>query len=113
MRAGLTLLTSVTGWVKARSRASVRQSSKLPSTSRSRAPCTSAWASLPNAILPVGTSTAHVSPPRAAYAAALALVFPVLAQMTARLPSCMAQLIAMVMPRSLNDPVGLAPSTLR
>ena len=66
IRAGFTLLTRVTGWVKARSRARVRQSSKLPSTSRRRAPCTSAWASLPRAIFPVGTRTAQVSPPRAA-----------------------------------------------
>ena len=53
-----------------------------------------------------------MSEPLAAYAAALALVLPVLAQMTARLPASTALLIAIVMPRSLNDPVGLAPSTL-
>jgi hypothetical protein len=40
-------------------------------------------------------------------------VLPVEAQMTACDPSSSALLIAMVMPRSLNDPVGLAPSTLR
>ena len=33
--------------------------------------------------------------------------------MTAFEPSSTALLIAIVMPRSLNDPVGLAPSTLR
>ncbi|CAB4603467.1 unannotated protein [freshwater metagenome] len=46
-----------------------------------------------------------------AYAAALALVFPVDAQITALAPSSAALEIAIVMPRSLKDPVGLAPST--
>ena len=43
--------------------------------------------------------------------AALALVFPVEAQITAFAPSSAALEIAIVIPRSLNDPVGLAPST--
>ena len=47
-----------------------------------------------------------------AYAAAEALVLPVDAQMTALAPSSAALDIAIVMPRSLNEPVGLAPSTL-
>src|SRR3712207_7544751 len=51
-------------------------------TCNSLAPCTRAWASLPVAIFPCGTSTAQTSPARAAYAAALALVLPVEAQMT-------------------------------
>src|SRR3954452_13724923 len=93
--------------------ASARQSSKLPDTWSSRAPCTSAWASLPSAILPVGTSTAQVSPARAAYAAADADVFPVDAQMIALLPASTAFDTAIVMPRSLNEPVGFAPSTFR
>ena len=46
-------------------------------------------------------------------AAALALVLPVDAQMTARAPAPTAMLSATVMPRSLNEPVGLPPSTLR
>src|SRR6266478_1939178 len=58
-------------------------------------------------------STAQVSPARDAYAAALADVLPVDAQTTAFAPSSTALEIAMVMPRSLNEPVGLAPSTLR
>src|ERR687889_554709 len=90
----------------------VRQSTKPPSTCSSVAPCTSAWASLPSAILPAGTSTAQVSPARTAYAAADALVLPVLAQMTAFDPAATAWVIATVIPRSLNDPVGLSPSTL-
>src|SRR5674536_130919 len=113
IRNGLTLLTSDTGYLLASSRASSRQSSKLPSTCNSRAPCTSACASLPMAILPLGTRTAHTRPLRAAYAAALAEVLPVEAQMTARLPSSTALENATVIPRSLKDPVGLAPSTLR
>ena len=60
--------------------------------------------------MPFGTSTAHVIPAFAAYAAALADVFPVDAQTTAFAPSSIALLIASVIPRSLNDPVGLAPS---
>ena len=40
-------------------------------------------------------------------------MLPVEAQMTALAPSSTALVIAIVMPRSLNEPVGLAPSTLR
>src|SRR5215469_12111178 len=52
-------------------------------------------------------------PARAAYAAALAEVLPVDAQMTALAPCAAATVIAVVIPRSLKDPVGLSPSTLR
>ena len=62
------------------------------------------------AILPSGTITAPVSPARAAYAAADAAVLPVDAQITASAPSRTAALTAQVIPRSLNEPVGLAPS---
>src|SRR5690606_38228354 len=48
-----------------------------------------------------------------AYAAADALVLPVLAQMTALAPRPAASEIAAVMPRSLNEPVGLRPSYFR
>ena len=58
------------------------------------------------AILPAGTSTAHFSPARAAYAAAEAEVLPVDAQTTALAPASAAAVMAMVMPRSLNEPVG-------
>jgi hypothetical protein len=109
----LTELTSETGKSWDSFEASARQSSKLPLTCNSLAPWTSAWASLPSAILPCGTSTAQVSPARAAYAAAEALVLPVEAQMIAFDPSSTALETAMVMPRSLKEPVGLAPSTLR
>src|SRR5918998_5263563 len=67
-------------------------------------------ASLPVAILPSGTMTAPVSPARAAYAAADAAVFPVEAQITASAPSRTAADTAHVIPRSLNEPVGFAPS---
>ena len=40
-------------------------------------------------------------------------MLPVEAQMTACAPASLALEIAIVMPRSLKDPVGLAPSTLR
>ena len=72
----------------------------------------SAWASLPVAMRPSGTMTAPVSPARAAYAAALAAVLPVDAQITASAPSRTAADTAQVIPRSLNDPVGLEPSSL-
>jgi len=49
---------------------------------------------------------------RAAYAAAAALVLPVLAQMTACAPVSTAFESATVMPRSLNEPVGFSPSYL-
>src|SRR5262245_45652013 len=64
-------------------------------------------------MLPFGTRTAQVRPALPAYAAALALVLPVEAQTTAFDPSSTALLIASVIPRSLNDAVGLAPSYLR
>ena len=60
---------------------------------------------------PSGISTAQVSPARAAKAAAEAEVLPVDAHTTALAPSSAALEMATVMPRSLNDPVGLAPST--
>jgi hypothetical protein len=62
--------------------------------------------------LPSGTITAPRSPARAAYAAADAAVLPVDAQTTASEPSATAADTATVMPRSLNDPVGFAPSNL-
>ena len=40
-------------------------------------------------------------------------MLPVEAQITAVAPRLTAILTAIVMPRSLNDPVGLAPSTFR
>ena len=52
-------------------------------------------------------------PARAAYAAAEAEVLPVEAQMMALAPASTALDTATVMPRSLKDPVGLAPSTFR
>src|SRR5439155_23662163 len=52
----------------------------------------------------------HKIPARAAYAAADAEVFPVEAQMSAFVPCSIAFETATVIPRSLNDPVGLTPS---
>jgi hypothetical protein len=82
----------------------------LPRRAITRAPCINAWASFPVAIFPSGTITAPRSPARAAYAAALAAVLPVEAQITASAPSPIAALTATVIPRSLNEPVGFAPS---
>jgi hypothetical protein len=68
--------------------------------------------SLPSAILPSGISTKHLMPARAAYAAAAADVLPVDAQMIAFAPASTAFVTAIVIPRSLNDPVGFSPSNL-
>ena len=65
-RYGLTELTSAIGCRWTSSRTSFSASSKLPRSATTRAPCISAWASLPVAILPSGTITAPVSPARAA-----------------------------------------------
>ena len=65
-RNGLTEFTSAIGWRSTSSRTSRSASSKLPRSAITRAPCISAWASLPVAILPSGTITAPVSPARAA-----------------------------------------------
>ena len=51
-------------------------------------------------------------PARAAYAAADAAVLPVEAQTTASTPSSSAFDNAIVIPRSLKEPVGFAPSHL-
>ena len=75
------------------------------------APWTIACAIFPAAILPSGISTIEVSPARAAYADIEADVLPVDAHTTAWAPSCRATEMATVIPRSLNDPVGLSPST--
>src|SRR5581483_10404270 len=69
--------------------------------------------SLPSAILPAGISTYTVSPARAPYAAAEADVLPVDAQITARARFSSALEIAIVIPRSLKDPVGFAPSNFK
>ena len=59
------------------------------------------------------TETAeHEIPARAAYAAAEAEVFPVDAQMRILVPRSTAFDTATVIPRSLNEPVGLTPSFL-
>jgi hypothetical protein len=65
-RNGLTELTSAIGCRCTSSRTSASASSKLPRRATTRAPCISACASLPVAILPSGTITAPVSPARAA-----------------------------------------------
>src|ERR1700722_16281018 len=57
--------------------------------------------------------TAQARPARAANAAADAEVLPVDAHTTAFAPSSAALEMATVIPRSLKDPVGLAPSTFK
>src|SRR5580700_9734445 len=62
---------------------------------------------------PWGTTTTVRRPNRPPYAAAEALVLPVDAQMIALLPSWSAAATATTMPRSLNEPVGFSPSSLK
>ena len=69
--------------------------------------------SLPSAMEPLGTMTKALRPARAAKAAAEAQVLAVDAQMTAHTPDSSALEIAIVMPRSLKEPVGLTPSHVR
>jgi hypothetical protein len=66
IRCGLTELTSSIGCFWASSRTIRRASSKFPRRAITRAPCISAWASLPIAIFPSGTITAPRRPARAA-----------------------------------------------
>src|SRR5579884_4005246 len=113
IRYGLTEFTRVRRRRGAPSRTIRSASSNDPSMGMTRAPWARACTSFPSATPPAGTTTKHGRPARAAYAAADADVFPVLAHTTARLPSSSAFVIASVMPRSLNEPVGLAPSHLR
>ncbi len=105
--------TSSTGWRSTICFTSASAWSKLPRSEITRAPCITACASLPRAILPSGTITAPRIPARAAYAAALAAVFPVEAQMIASAPWPFAHDTVTVMPRSLKLPVGFMPSTFR
>ena len=101
----------MTGALSPSSRTMASDWSKLPRTCNTRAPWISAWASLPRAMWPSGISTAQVIPALAAKAAADAEVLPVDAHTTALAPSSAALVMATVIPRSLNEPVGLAPST--
>ena len=101
------------GWLRASSRTTASASSKEPSIATTRAPQACACASLPSATAPLGITTEQRSPARAAYAAADAEVFPVDAHTTATAPSSTAFESARVMPRSLNEPVGFWPSSLR
>ncbi len=112
-RNGFTEFTRVTGWRSAIWRTIVSAWSKLPSTVRTRAPWIAACESLPRATAPFGTMTKARMPARAANAAAEAEVLPVEAQITAREPDSSAFETAIVIPRSLNEPVGLNPSHLR
>ena len=111
MRCGLTLFTSVVPPALASSRERASASSKLPRTATTRAPNAIACDSFPSATCPAGSTTAQRRPARAAYAAADAAVFPVEAQSTAVAPSSIAFATATTIPRSLNEPVGFAPST--
>ena len=113
IRYGLTELTSSTGCFSASSRTISRAWSKFPSRAITLAPCMRACASLPIAIFPSGTITAPRRPARAAYAAQLAAVLPVEAQMIASAPAPFARETATVIPRSLKLPVGFAPSNFK
>ena len=74
------------------------------------APYASVCASLPVDTRPSGTRTKAGIPACAAYAASEADVLPVDAHATASAPIRLACVRAAVMPRSLNDALGLCPS---
>src|SRR5258706_8459897 len=61
----------------------------------------------------MGTSTSAGNPANAAYAASDADVLPVEAQATAGAETRRAWVTATVIPRSLKEPVGFAPSSFR
>lgn len=82
----------------------------MPSIESTLAPKNSACASFPMATFPDGRNTAHFIPAFAAYAARDADVLPVDAHPTTLAPSSLALDTPMVIPRSLNEPVGLSPS---
>src|SRR4028119_1330824 len=114
MRSGFTELTRVTSSRSAAISCEILSAaSKLPSICTISAPCASTWTALPKAIFPAGTTTKHLMPARAAYAAAEAAVFPVEAQTAALLPEATARLMATVIPRSLNEAVGFIPSNFK
>ena len=84
---------------------------KPPGISRSSAP-TAAIDTLPRARTPGACVITARSPARAPYAAAEAAVFPVDAHTIPAAPSSTALETATVIPRSLKEPVGFAPSHL-
>ena len=107
---GLTEFTSSISPLFAISFTISKASSKFPSIETISAPYITACDNLPNAILPSGITTIAFKPALAAYAAADADVFPVEAHITIFLPCSFAFVTAITIPRSLNEPVGLAPS---
>ncbi len=64
------------------------------------------------AAAPATTTITASMPARAAYAALDAAVFPVEAHTSRVAPASIALVTATLMPRSLNEPVGFAPSHL-
>ena len=113
MRNSLTELTSAIGCLSVSSRTSSSAWSKLPFSEITRAPWISVCASLPFAIFPSGHDHRAGDARARRVAAALAAVLPVEAQITAFAPSRTAAETAQVMPRSLKEPVGFAPSSFR
>src|SRR5690625_7459164 len=87
-----------------------KPSSKFPSISMRVAPCTTAWAIFPAAILPAGRITAQPIPAREAYAAAEAEELPVEAHTTISATSMTDFEDAADIPRSLVGQVGLVSS---
>ena len=99
--------------VVASARARSRQSSKLPSTCTTWAPCTIAWASLPVAIRPGRQQHEQAEAGRVLRTRPpTRRCCPSTRRRRPWRPAPAATLIATVMPRSLNEPVGFAPSTL-
>ena len=110
IRCGLTLFKSAMPVRCAISRTRDSAASKFPRSTTMRAPCATAWASLPRATFPSGTTTLQRTPAAAQYAAALAEVLPVEAQTALCAPASTAFATATTIPRSLKEPVGFCPS---
>jgi len=87
-------------------------SPKVPSTSAIVPPTARTCTSFEEAIAPAGTTIRASIPARAAYAAADAAVLPVDAHTSRVTPRSSARDTASAIPRSLNEPVGFAPSHL-
>src|SRR4051794_5993104 len=92
--------------------ACVNASPNVPSISMIVPPTARTCTSFDDAIAPAGTTITASIPARAAYAEDDAAVFPVDAHTSRVTPRSNARDTASAIPRSLNDPVGFAPSHL-
>ena len=79
---------------------------------RGSAPNSSIWRRIDAAAWCRARRPAPSTPARAPYAAAATPAFPAVGRVKRSTPAARARVIAALSPRDLNDPVGLAPSSL-